>query len=101
MLGPGGQEIYASGFNGAMPQYIGQLHNIPCGPVEGGGKQVPQIMREYFGGRDPGQDAQPFHVPPDLAAGQALSVFGEKNFAGDGFLLFGIFEQLPAQFSGG
>ncbi len=80
-----------------MAQKISQFYNILIGLIKNGGKQVAQVVGKYLGWLHPGSFAQPFHFRPDSAAVQAFPVIGEKNFAGDGFLLSGIFEQFPAQ----
>ena len=38
-----------------------------------------------------------FHFRPDVFSGKPCSVSGEKNLAGDGFLFFGILEELPTK----
>lgn len=100
MFRSGGEQVDAGGIDGTVAQHIGQLYNIPGNPVEGGGKQVPQIMGEYLARFHPGPGAQRLHDPPDLKAGQRTPVFGAKNSAGDDFLLFGVFHQLAAQPAG-
>ena len=41
--------------------------------------------------------AQRFHLRPDLPAGDAFFVSGEKNLAGSDFLFPGVFEELAAE----
>ena len=95
-----GDQINPGGFNGAVAQHIGQFRNVPCGPVEGRGKQVPQVVGEYFGGLYPSLMAKSFHLPPDLTARQTVTASSEKNFSGGDFLLSGVFEQFPAELGG-
>ena len=99
MLRFGGDEIEPGCFNTGMAQHIRQLCHIPANPIEGLGKQVPQIVRKYLGRHNSRFFAQRLHLRPDLPAAQPFSVSGEEYLAGDDFSFFGVFLQLPAEFS--
>ena len=51
MLRPGGQEVDPGGLDAAVAQQVRQLHDVPAGPVEDGGEQVPQVVGEHRGNR--------------------------------------------------
>ena len=46
----GGHQVDAGCFDAGMSQHIRKLCDVVAGPVEGAGKQVPQIMRKYLRG---------------------------------------------------
>ena len=100
MLRPGGQEVNAGSLNTGMAQQVGQLHDVPAGPVEDGGEQVAQVVGKHLGGFHPGVLAEGFQLRPDLPAAQLLSASGAKDRAGGDFLLLGVFAQLTAQLAG-
>ena len=87
----GGQKIDAGGFDRAVPQQVGQLDNILIGPIEGGGEQMPQVVREYLRRFYLRLAAQIFHLRPNLPSGQIFSASGEEDPARGDFLLVGIF----------
>ena len=93
----GGHQINPGGVDRRVSQNVCQLHNIPADLVERSRKQMPEVVRKDFRAFHPGFFAQHFHLPPDLAAGDRLSASGEKNLSGGGFLLPGVFQQLPAE----
>ncbi len=100
MLHAGGDKIDACGLNAGVAQHVCQLGDILINAVERPGKQVPQIVGEYFRFLHSRLFAQRLEFRPDLAAGQSFSVSGEKNLAGDDFLFLSVFLQFPAQLSG-
>ena len=55
-----GEEIDAGGLDGGMAQHVGQLCHIPAHPVKRSGKQMPQVVEEYLGGRPPARWHSPF-----------------------------------------
>ena len=97
---PGGQEVDAGGLEAGMAQHIRQLHDVTAGPVKGRGEQMAKVVGKDLAGRDPRRLAQPLHLRPDLTAAEGRPVSGEKDLAGSGFLLFGVFQQLAAQLAG-
>ena len=100
MLRSGGDQVNAGGFDGAVSQHIGQFYDVPADPVKGCGKKMAQIMGEHLGRGYPGTFTQPLHLRPNLAAGEWLSVSGEKNLTRNGFLLLRVFQQLAAELVG-
>ena len=42
------RKLDAGGVDGAVAQHIRQLHDVPGDPIEGGRKQVAQVVRENF-----------------------------------------------------
>lgn len=66
VLHPGGQQIQTGRIHGAMPQQIGQLHNVMRQAIEHAGKQMPQVMRKHFRFRYVRVPAQAFHFSPYL-----------------------------------
>ena len=99
MLGSGGDEVDAGGFDAAVAQYIGQFRHIPADLVKRPGEQVAQVVGEHFGGRDPRLFTDGLHLCPDLFPAQPFSVSGEKDFTGDGFVFPSVFQQFPSQFA--
>ena len=75
-----------------MAQHIRQLHDVTAGPVKGRGEQMAKVVGKDLAGRDPRRLAQPLHLRPDLTAAEGRPVSGEKDLAGSGFLLFGVFQ---------
>lgn len=69
MLGAGSQKVDAGGVNAAVAEYVGQLGHILAGLIEGLGKQVAEVVWEYFRRRYPRLVAQCFHFSPNLLAG--------------------------------
>ena len=80
-----------------MAEQVSELGDIMADAVEGPGEQVPQVVGEHLGGRDPSQLADRFHLCTDLLSGQPCTVSGEKDLAGSGFLFFGVFQELFSQ----
>ena len=99
MLHAGGQQVNSGGFHAGMPQNVRQFHNILVNSVVNRGKQVPQIVGEYFGRVYTRRLANTLHLRPDLTAVHGLSASGEKDLAGGDFLLSGVFQQLFTQLS--
>lgn len=79
VLCAGGQEIDSGGIDGAVPQDVGKLDDVPADLIKGAREQMAQIMWKYFGGCDACCLAEPFHLCPDLPSGQAFAAFGEKD----------------------
>ena len=50
MLGAGGDEVDAGGFDGTVSQHIRQMRQIFFNGIERPGKQMPQIMGKYLSG---------------------------------------------------
>ena len=100
MFCAGGYQVEAGSLDGAVSQHISQAHDVFTRLIKCGGKQVPQVVRKYLAGGNPCPPAQLLQLGPDLPAAQAGSVSGEKNLAGDGFLLLRILQQLAAQLVG-
>ncbi len=100
MLRFGGDEIEPGCFNTGMAQHIRQLCHIPANPIEGLGKQVPQIVRKDLGRCNPRLFAERLHLRPYLAAAHPFSVSGEEYLSGDDFSFSSVFFQLPAELSG-
>ncbi len=92
----GGDEVNSGCLDAGVSQHIRQFDNILINTIERLSEQMPQIVGEYFRFLHFRLFAQRLEFRPDLAAGQTLSVSGEKDFAGDDFMFFGIFFQLPA-----
>lgn len=88
VLCTGSQQVNTGCFNTGMTQHISQLYNVLAGFVKDGGKQMPKVVRKYFGWSHTRMFTKPFQFRPDLSAGQFLSAFGAKNRAGGGFLFF-------------
>lgn len=80
-----------------MTQNVRQFYNVMGNTIEGGGKEMTQIVREYLRRLHPGFCTEFFHFPPNLITSQRFSVSCEKSLAGDDFLFFSISEQLSAQ----
>lgn len=59
-----------------------------------------QVVRKHFGRLHTRIFAYPLHFCPNLLAAHTITVSCEKNLAGSGFLLFGVFQQLAAQLVG-
>ena len=83
-----------------MAQHIRKAHDVPLGPVEGGGEQVPQIVREHLARLHPCRLAQPLEFKPHLPPRNALPAACEKNLTGSDFLFSGVLHQLAAQLGG-
>ena len=99
MLLASGQQINSGGFHAGMAQNVRQFHNILVNSVVNRGKQVPQIVGKYLRGIHARRFANTLHLRPDLTAAHRLSASGEKDLAGDDFLLSGVFQQLFTQLS--
>ena len=65
VLSAGCHDINSGGVDAAVAENICQLRNILFHTVEGSGKQLPQIVREYLAGIYPGSFAQTFHLRPN------------------------------------
>ena len=87
---PSRDQVDPGGFDAAVAQHIGQLGDIPAGPVKCSGEQMAQIVRVYLSGIHARRLAELLHFRPYLPSGQAVSAFGEKDFTGSDFLFFGI-----------
>ena len=87
MVCAGGCEINPRGFDAAVAQHIGQLGDIPAGPVKCSGEQMAQIVRVYLSGIHARRLAELLHFRPYLPSGQAVSAFGEKDFTGSVFFM--------------
>ena len=90
MLRAGGLEVDSGGVDRAVAQDVGQSDDIPAGPVEHRGEQVPQIVGKDLGGSHARPLTQIFHLLPDLPPAEASPAFGDKNLTGGGFLPLGV-----------
>ena len=97
VLAAGGHDINAGSINAAMAQDICQLRNILFNPIESSGKELSQIVWEYLAGIYPGFLAQRFHLRPDTASIQRLSVSGDEDHAEANFFFLGIVQQQLSQ----
>ena len=97
MLRARGHQVDPGGLDAAVAQQVGELDDVPAGPIKHRGEQVPQIVREHLSGLHTGVLAETFHLRPDLPAAQFFSAFGAKDLAGGGLLFLGVFQQLPAE----
>ena len=92
MLVAGFHGIDSCGVNVAVPQQVGELYDIFLDSIKCAGKQMAQVVRKDLAGSHPGFDAQGFHVAPDVAPVQGLSIFADKHRAGlDAGLFYIIF----------
>ena len=85
-----GDQVDSGGLNGAVAQHVGQLGNVPADLVEGPRKEVPQVVGKHFGWSYPSRFTQGFHLRPNLLSGHGLSVSGEEDLTGDGFVFSGV-----------
>lgn len=76
MLAAGFQGVNPGGVHTAVSQQISQADNVLFQAVERSGEQVPQIVGEYLFRGYPVPLAQGFHIPPDIASVQRLSMYG-------------------------
>ena len=82
MFCAGGHNLNPCGIDAAMAQNVRQLGNIFFNAVKGAGKEFAQIMGKYFAGFYSGDLAEPFHLCPDIAAVDRLSIPGDENRPG-------------------
>lgn len=75
----GGHNIDPRCINAAVPQNICQLCDIFLNAIESPGKQLAQIVGENLGRIDTRCFAQPFHLRPNIAAVQRLSIPCNEN----------------------
>ena len=79
-----------------MAQDVRQTGQVTLQGIVGAGKEVAQVVWEYLGWLHPGALAQLFHVPPDIAPVQGLSILADKHRSGGDFLFLEIgAEQFP------
>ncbi|CAN4051677.1 hypothetical protein EJMLMN_EJMLMN_17280, partial [Dysosmobacter welbionis] len=97
VLGARGDQVNPGRLNTGVAQDVRQLGHVPADTVERPGEQVPQIVGKHLAGCHARLVAQRFHLRPDLPAGDAFFVSGEKNLAGSDFLFPGVFEELAAE----
>ena len=88
---PAGDKVDPCCLDAGVPQHIRQPGHIPAGPVEGPGKEMPQIVREYLGLLHPRLGADAFHLRPYLPPAQTLSASGEEYLPGGDLLFSGVF----------
>ena len=94
MLRSGGDQVDAGRLHAGMTQHVSELGNVPANFIKCPGEQVPQIVGEHFGRGYPSRFTQGLHLCPNLLSGHGLSVSGEEELAGGGFVFSGEFEQL-------
>ena len=97
MLGARGDQVNPGRLNTGVAQDVRQPGHVPADTVERLGEQVPQIVGKHLARCHARLVAQCFHLRPDLPAGDAFFVSGEKNLAGSDFLFPGVFEELAAE----
>ena len=86
MFRAGGHQVDAGGVDGAVSQQIRHLRDVPAGPVEHGGEQMPQVMGKDLGRGDPRRLADGFHFAPDLSPGDRPAAPGAEDRAGGDYL---------------
>ena len=84
-----------------MAQQVSQPGNILAGPVKGRGEQVAEVMGNTLDGSTPACLHSRFISAQTCRRERLFAASREKNLAGGGFLLLGVFQQLPAEFLGG
>ena len=75
----GGDEIKPRGLYRCMTKHIGELRKVAGGFIIGAGKEVAQIMRKNFARLDISENAEGFHLTPDLFARQRRAITGDKD----------------------
>lgn len=101
MILTGRKQVQAGSVDGAMPQEVCQLYDVPAGLVKNRCKQMAQVVGKHPALLHARRFAQTLHFPPNLLAGNALSLLRAENLAGGYFFFFGVaqqfFPQLPRQ----
>ena len=92
VLGAGGHNVDPGGINAAVPQNICQLRNILLNAVKSPGKELAEVMGKDLGGIDTRCLTQPFHLCPDVASVQRLTVSCHKDNAAMDSAPFGIIQ---------
>ena len=100
MFGAGGEQVEACGFDGAVAEKVGELDDVMIGVVKTARKEMAQVVRKDFGGRNAGFFGKGFHFCPNLFARERVAVSGAKEHTGGGFLFLGVFLQFAAEFAG-
>ena len=100
MKASAGGDIDSGGVDAAVSQHIRQLGDVFLRFVKRRGKQVPQIMREYLGGKYPGGFAECFQCFPNITAIHFFSGSGQKDRAGFSVSVLCVAQQLFPEHAG-
>lgn len=99
VFGAGGEQVEACGFDGAVAEKIGEFDDVVIGAVKAARKEMAQVVRKDFGGRNAGFFGKGFHFRPNLFARERTAASGAKEHTGGGFLFSGVFLQFAAEFA--
>ena len=100
MFQAGGHDIDSGGVDAAVAQNVRQLGNVLFQTIEGSGEQLAQIVGEHLAGLHPGFFTKSFHLCPNIASIQRLSVSGDKNRAGVDAVFLCVGQQETTQLAG-
>ena len=82
MLSAGAHNIDPCGVNATVPQDVRQFGDVLFNTIEGPGEQLAQIVGKHLAGLHTRCFAELFHIRPDVAPVQGLSVTGDKDGTG-------------------